>query len=127
MFPHRLSQSLPRERWRIDSLDYRGPPPIIGIFRISIIEAQVGMNAITDCMLTEMARQTILARACCRQDSPSARKDSSSERTLSAAEKSQTETPAIVMLVGLDLIRQQGTLRMSDASVDRIRALFAGG
>jgi len=77
---------------------YRAGAPMTGIFRISIIEAHVGVKAITDCMLTEMARQIMLARACCRQDSPSAKKESRSDRTLRPNEKSQTERPAIVML-----------------------------
>lgn len=37
-----------------------------GIFRISIIEAHVGVKAIIDCILTETAKQIMLARACCR-------------------------------------------------------------
>jgi hypothetical protein len=64
-----------------------------GILRMSMIEAHVGVKAIIDCMATEKAKHIMLARICCRQERPSATNDKSSERILSAAEKSQTEMP----------------------------------
>jgi hypothetical protein len=57
-----------------------------------MIEAQVGVKATTDCIITEIAMQIMLARTFCRQDSPSANADNPSDRILSRNEMSHIET-----------------------------------
>lgn len=64
---------------------------------MSMIEAHVGVKAMTDCIVTEKAKHIMLARACWRHESPRATNDNTSDRILRVAEKSQAEKPNMVI------------------------------